>query len=143
MAREAFNGVLNFDVREQKRTFVAAAGILRGLYRVSLEPAADTRTNRQNAFYWLILSRAAKYLSDGGQRQYGADEVHRAMGRRFLTETICDPNTGEVLDSYVGSTTRLTVEQMADYIDKVQMRLDEKYGIPPLEAEPLEVAHGR
>lgn len=134
MGRESFKGTLNFDSREQKRTFLAGAGILRGLYRVVLEPAADTRTNRHNAFMWVMYTRAAKWLTDGtgGERQYTADQIHRAMGRRFLRETITDPDTGEVLDEYVRSTTTLSYEGMSEYIDKVQARLSEKYGIEPL-----------
>lgn len=143
--RSAFKGVLNFDSREQKRTFLAGAGILRGLYRVSLEPARDKRSSRQNAFYWLVLSRAAKWLTEGtgGQRVYQPEQIHRAMGRRFLDDAVTDPDTGEVLDRYTRSTTTLSVQEMTQYIDRVQARLDEKYGIPPLEAEEPETVPAR
>lgn len=139
-SRDSFSGSLNFDDRTQKRTFIEACGILRGLYRVKLEPARDTRTNRQNALLWVIYTRAAKWLTEGtgGERQYTPEQIHRAMGRRFLDDAVYDPDTGEVLDRYTRSTTTLSVQEMSEYIDKVQARLADKYGIEPLETEQPE-----
>jgi hypothetical protein len=91
MARPKFKGILdlgNPDTNRRCRNWIAAR---KGLYRVGLEPAGDTRTNQQLSYWWpcvvgpfyerLRENEAPRHQLRGGRARPVAGEAADGPGR--------------------------------------------------------------
>jgi hypothetical protein len=135
MPRAEINGFIDFGTperrNENKRQFMDFIALLEGMYHVRLEPKKNTRTNRQNSFWWAVCQRFAKYLS-GDTGNVIADDVHQAMKDEYLKCDLINHRTGAIVGSYTRSTTTLSVEEMSEFIDRVQGDIFATYRIPPM-----------
>jgi len=69
------------------------------------------RSLPQNRYYWgVVIPAIMEWMGEDIDK----DQVHFALKEKFLSNR--DPNTGLVI---VFSTTKLTVEQFREYIDRI------------------------
>ena len=80
-----------------------------------------TRSNSQNALYWLFL----QWLLDAGLKdEYGTtDELHESLKAAFLSKQ----NSLGLLK--IGSTTELGKAEFGEYMEKVNLAMAENCGI--------------
>lgn len=92
-------------------------------WRVTFSEAEDDRTLRQNAFYWAaILPQISERASVAGQR-YAADAWHELFKRQMLgyevVKAIVPGRKRPTIYRRLRSTTKLTVKQMSEFLDRV------------------------
>lgn len=82
-------------------------------------------TNPQMRYYRgvVVFLIAERMRSDGVTGPYGGpitdQEVHELLAAKFLRVSVCvNPDTGECED-YVKSTSKLTVAEMGEYLERV------------------------
>lgn len=82
-------------------------------------------SNPQRGYYWgvVVFLIGERMRSDGVTGPYGGpitdQEVHELLAAKFLRVSVCvNPETGECED-YVKSTSRLTVREMGEYLERV------------------------
>jgi hypothetical protein len=111
--------------------FVSADGrltlpreILAGLHeltgrrvRVTVEDAAATRTENQNAYYWAaIVTPITDRFNELGER-FTTEIVHEILKHKFLRVFVHDPETAEVRFDYVRSTSSLKTFEFFFYCE--------------------------
>lgn len=139
MARDSFNGLLDLSDRTQKRALLAWAGVAQGMYRVKLEPAAPTRSNRQNAFWHAcVVEPFAAFLRDQEFSLCSHEDAHALLKEKFLRVPVSDAN-GEVIGYVTRSTTTLSKPEFAKLVDAARLWLDEQFGIVTPDPDPMEV----
>ncbi len=139
MARPKFKGILdlgNPDTNRRCRNWIAAR---KGLYRVALEPAGNTRTNRQLAYWWpCVVGPYYQFLRENEWPNVNCDEdAHDLLRAKFLTIPVqVDPRTGEALAWRTKRTGELTVEEMNTFIEDVRNYLLDEFDIPTDDPDP-------
>ena len=80
-------------------------------WKIVLTENKEIRTNEQNDRLWAMYKAIGDYIG------YSQDEMHKILKFKFLrTERILNDESFEVLKS----TTSLSVEEMTDYMDKIE-----------------------
>jgi len=80
-------------------------------WKIVLTENKNVRTNDQNDRLWAMYKAIGDYLG------YSQDEIHKMMKFKFLrTERIINDEVFEVLKS----TTSLSIEDMTDYMGKIE-----------------------
>ena len=82
------------------------------LWSVTVKPYKSTRTLDQNDYYWRLVAELADYFGLKSK-----DEMHEVLLYKLLSEEKQIKNLNVIT---VGSTTKLNVKQMNDYIEKVK-----------------------
>ena len=80
-----------------------------------------TRSNPQNALYWLLLHKAAEQLRPGGQ-SFSAESYHALMKSKHLGCVDIPMPNGKVL-AMPRSTANLDAGEFSDYFGKVEAEL--------------------
>ena len=87
---------------------------------VSVEPVKRTRSNEANRFYWgVVVAMIAEHIG------YQKEEVHRALGERFLRDRESEVNGVP----RVKSTTKLSPVEMFEYTDQCRRWAAEFLGL--------------
>lgn len=121
--------ILDMSSAAEKRPLLDMIRQLSGLHRVEIVRYRERRTDRQNRFYWpAIVQPFADFLREQGE-QYTDEMAHELLKFKFLRQTIPDLATGEVIGERVRSTTELTVQEFAEYVDQCVAYLAETFGI--------------
>lgn len=130
MAREIIKQLVNMDNADNKRRVIGSVGALSGWYEVELKPRRDTRSLRQNGWYWSCICPAlAQFLEDQDYECCSVDFCHALLKAKFLSREVCDPRTGEVLARAAGSTANLTTEQFSVYCERCRAWLADFFNI--------------
>jgi len=82
------------------------------LWSVTVKPYKSTRTLDQNDYYWRLVAELADYFGLKSK-----NEMHEVLLYKLLSEEKQIKNLNVIT---VGSTTKLNVKQMNDYIEKVK-----------------------
>lgn len=92
---------------------------------VKVSKYRKSRSDGQNKYYW---SHVVKMISD--HTGYSKDETHSLLSSMFLKDHL-DRNDGDVIKRYtvVRSTTSLTTEEMAIYIEQCKMWASQELNI--------------
>jgi hypothetical protein len=116
-----------------------AAMILKGLdgkrFEMEIGPEETGVRKQQHRYYRKCVVEPLQIFLRGCGYDCTTDDVHGILATRFLTSYLINPATGEYGDSYVKSTSKLTVRTMAEYIDKCIQYIVETYRIPIEEAD--------
>lgn len=91
-------------------------------YRIKICKYSQRRSVEQNSFYWKMLSIASMEIG------YETEELHEIMKFKFLRRTVISETSGEMLD-YIKSTSKLTVTEFREYIDKCKRYLSNTLNI--------------
>lgn len=107
---------------------------------LEIRPFEETRRARANRYYWgVVLKMMATEMGEA------VDALHEVMKLRHNTGDATDPSTGEHI-RIARSTTKLTVQQFSDYIEKVMLDGAEYLGLtfpePRASEEYREAVHG-
>jgi hypothetical protein len=122
-----------------KRRVIQQVGVLVGIYDIEFDPRRDTRSNRQNAWYWAcIVSAFAAYMRDQDYEIITDDEAHEFLKARFLAVSVHNRRTGEVIGRRVRSTTELSTEQFCEYCERCRAWLADFFGIIVPDPQPWE-----
>ena len=97
--------------------------ISNGDYVMTVERVQKPRSNPQNALMWVWFTIIAQAWSEAMGRQFTRENVHDAYCQLFLPVTM--PN-GQNLPV---STSKLSTEEMTDFLNKVQADAETEYGI--------------
>lgn len=108
---------LNFsDARAQADLF-SALRQLRGPYRITVVRHKPRRSDPQNRYYWpCVVHQLGQHL----RQQDGSitdDFCHQMLRMKFLTVSVVNQATGEVVGQRVRSTTELTIEEFGEYLE--------------------------
>jgi len=85
-----------------------------------------TRSNKQNAIYWLLLTW---YIEHGGLKDQGymfPEELHEALKGRLLSRI---DSSRKFPTRVLGSTTELTTGELVEYMDKCEHIIQEYCGV--------------
>lgn len=96
--------------------------IMNGEYVLTLTKTQKPRTNQQNKLMWVWFGCIAKNWSEATDRMFTAQDVHDAYATMFLP---IDTPRGRI----AGHTSRLTSEQMSEFMNRVQADAASEYGI--------------
>lgn len=112
------------NVRELHNTLdMWVSTLSNGQYVMTIERVQRPRSNPQNALMWVWFTIIAQAWSEAMGRQFTRENVHDAYCQLFLPVTM--PN-GQNLP---GSTSKLSTEEMTDFLNKVQADAESEYGI--------------
>lgn len=91
---------------------------------VTIKRKTKRRTRSQNALMWMWLNDIAKKMSEA--TGYEKDEIHELFKQNFL-----EPRTIEAdgLVAQVRSTTDLSVQEMSEYLGRIQRYCEQNMGI--------------
>ena len=102
-----------------------------GDYMLSFDKVKKPRSNEQNRLMWVWFTCIARSWSEATGRVFTSQNVHDAYCLMFLPVTL--PNGKNI----AGSTSKLTSEQMTEFLDKVQADAATEYGIKLLSLSDL------
>lgn len=108
-------------ILRQIRTWFSDAS--NGNYLISFERVKRPRSNDQNRLMWVWFTCIARSWSEATGIAFTRENVHDAYCLKFLPITL--PNGNNI----AGSTSKLTTEQMTDFLNKVQADAATEYGI--------------
>ena len=92
---------------------------LNEVWECDLRPWKSTRSQEQNALYWVRLTEISEQLFPDG-KTYGPEVYHEYLKGRFLGK-IQIPLGDDESDVFVSeSTTKLKVSDFADYLTQVE-----------------------
>jgi hypothetical protein len=107
--------VIDFSKREDKtRLYETLKGLKPCSYWVELKQFRDTRSNRQNAYYWGVV---IKILSD--HTGFDPEEMHEVLKQKFLTKFVVIQSTAEEV-KITRSTSNLSTEEFEKYMEDVR-----------------------
>jgi hypothetical protein len=123
------NIVVDFAKPAEKQAVLQFVRGLAGPHRVEIVRYRARRTDTQNRYYWpCVVQPFADFLR--GQGETITDEqAHDLMKAKFLTVTVTNSGTGEVIGERVRSTTELNVDEFSEYLEKVIAWLADMFGI--------------
>lgn len=114
--------VLNFSDVNVKRQYMAHIGTLSGLYEVKLKPRKRTRSNDQNAYYWIaVCVPLSHWLTEQSGQAFTKDDAHEFLKSRFCsgeTKEFVNKETGEVVEVARKTTTKLDAAEFSEYIER-------------------------
>lgn len=93
-------------------------------WQVTVEPEKKRRTKSQNALYWMWLGDAVKQVASSTGND--ADDVHEFFKRQFLTPRVTTI-AGEDVQRW--TTTKLTTQEMSEFIERVYNWITAELGI--------------
>jgi hypothetical protein len=130
MPRASIDILADLGNRDTKRRLIASIGVMQGMYEVTIRPRRDTRSLRQNAFYWAaVVTPFFEYLRAQDAEVVEAEQAHYWLKAKCLPpKRITDPATGEIVETVADSRT-LSVEEFGEYIDRCRHWLDVMFGI--------------
>ena len=102
---------------------------------LTIEREQATRSAQANAYYWAVVVKA---IAD--HTGYTADEVHEILKLKFLPKDVALAcGNGEVVAEFVigGSTTKLTVGEFCDYIERIRQWAFEALDVAIPPPDPL------
>lgn len=99
-----------------------------GKYIIAMKKVQETRSNQQNKIMWVWFSHIARAWSEATDRVFLKEDVYNAYCLQFLP---VETPKGRA----AGSTSKLTVEQMSEFLDRVQADALQEYGIQLPSAE--------
>ena len=107
---------------ENKQRLMAWIPPLKGDYRVYIEPARGTRSQRANRYYFsCVVTPFARYLSDEEVQIVSVDAAHEILKREILGPVIVrDPRTRQVLSELTPSTHDMDPEQFMDFVERAR-----------------------
>lgn len=124
------SAVVNMDDLAAKRALLSKLGTLRGEWRIELVKYRPRRSDRQNRFYWpAIVAPLAQRMAEDDYDVTTPEQAHEILKARFLTVPVVNKTTGEILGNRVRSTTELTTEEFADYVDRCAAFMADYFGI--------------
>ena len=91
------------------------------VYELSLRPYKPTRSQQQNARYWLLLTKIAEHTG------HDKDELHEMFKVKFLG-TMERELAGEKITA-IRSSARLKVREFRDYMEQVEHWAIETLGV--------------
>lgn len=100
-----------------------------GEWVLSLERKPRQRGVSQNALLWVWMEVMSKEWADATDQHYTKEQWKEFFARKFIPVTMPDGNT------VGGSTSQLTVEQMTEFLTKIQAYAATEWGITLLGAE--------
>lgn len=130
--------VFSLDERANARLraqFVAACKAWPlGPAELELRPIEERRRVKQNNAYWYALGQCEKLSRDNSadDNWWTKDEWHVYFAQKYNGKVLSDldPKTGEVTEIRVGlTTTKLSVEDFATYLDNVLFEIAERFGV--------------
>ena len=139
MARPKFKGIVdlgNPDTNRRVRNWLAPR---KGLYRVAFEPAGNTRTNRQLAWWWPAVSGPLyDFLNENDHPGINCEEdAHDMLREMFLrVPTLIDPRTGEALAWRAKRTSELTQDEWQEFTDRARAWMLTDLQIPTDDPDP-------
>lgn len=80
-------------------------------WQVLIKKRADFRSVEQNARLWSLYTSIGNYLG------YSAEECHELFGYKFL---LIEKYVGREKITKIRSTTKLSVKDMAEYMEKIE-----------------------
>lgn len=120
--------------RERILTNFARMAIVRSDSKRTLLKAVDeTRSLRQNAYYWQSLSTVQQHMREHFELDHAPEVWHELFKSKFAIPTVTEVN-GETVKVY-RSTKDMTKKEFAEYMEKVADYCAVEYGcaIPPPE----------
>ena len=109
------------DILRQVRMWFDDAA--NGSYMLSFEKIKKPRSNDQNRLMWVWFNCIAKSWSEATGMVFTRENVHDAYCQLFIPVTL--PNGQNI----AGSTSKLTSEQMTEFLNNVQAHAASEYGI--------------
>ena len=100
-----------------------------GEWTIRLEKVKKKRSLSQNALLWAWMTALSKEWAAATDQHYTKEQFKEMFARMFLP--VSTP-TGDVVG---GSTSTLTLEQMTEFLTKIQVYVAEQWGITLLNAE--------
>lgn len=89
---------------------------------INIQKLKSTRSSRQNAYWWLIITILAKEIG------YTKDELHEIMKYKFLKRERVDENSGEIFP-YLSSTTKLNKTEFSDLTNQLIRWASETFNV--------------
>lgn len=86
-----------------------------------------TRSLKANAFYWCYLSFVCKDCDLWNDHAHCPESLHDSLKRHFLSEKTYDDGKFKIF--FTGSTTELTQKEMYEYIEKIDLFVQEIFKI--------------
>ena len=96
-----------YEFLKDTANFIATLDYLDGMIKVEITPIKGTRSQKQNAYYWLILEIIGDEMGEP------KEIVHEIMREKFLRDM-------SELGPYNRSTTDLDTAEMVTYTDNVR-----------------------
>ena len=93
-------------------------------WRIILEPHRKRRSLSQNSLMWVWINEAAEYLSE--HTGHDNDFIHQHLKEKFLSPEIAEIN-GQIHQRF--TTTKLTTQQMSEYMEKIYAYITSEFGI--------------
>jgi hypothetical protein len=111
----------NLSDRATKDRLLSVIDGLEGPHWVSIRRARPTRTTKQNAYYWAgHVEPFRDWLTETQGERFTDEQAHEVLASAFLPKVkVRDPATGMVIGEARRSTTRLTTEQFAEYMENI------------------------
>jgi hypothetical protein len=112
------------DDQRQRRILAAAIKHLPdGPYELEIRPFEETRRSRANRYLWGCVY---KFMAE--EMGQSAADVHEIEKLRHNSKLVIDPANGEEI-RIAQSTSKLTVQEFSQYIDRVMLDGAEFLGI--------------
>lgn len=118
-----------------KRKLMASIGALTGLYEVKIEPKRETRSTRQNSYWWsCIVHPFFEFLRDQEPSVTEPEQAHIELKRQILgTRGL---TIGNVTMRIVPASRTMTTEEFSDLVDRARAWLLESVGIETVDPDP-------
>jgi hypothetical protein len=126
------NRLVDMDNADVKRRVTRWFGILSGMYRITAKPAAPTRSNEANGYYFSEVAGAyAEWLTENNPRKYGPEEAHYMLAAEVIGVPIYHPDRpGRQIGTFVPPTHTMSVEEFMDYVGRARDWLLTELNIP-------------
>lgn len=112
--------IFDFDQPAMRTTACTLIKNLRGKYQMELKRCKDQRSLNQNAYYWgVVLPRVAAGVQDAWGETLTSEDAHELCRRAFLTRTLVNRTTGEVMSKVPRSTASLDTAEFAEYLEQI------------------------
>ena len=102
----------DMKVRVAAAMFVESLPVAERPWEVVCRLHRAKRSLDANAYYWVRVAEIATQLG------YGSDELHEVFKQMFLPPIVVDLGTEQ--RTVTGSSSKLTVAEFAEYVDKVE-----------------------
>lgn len=116
-------GIASFGENEKRLFREMIAQYPKAVVSLKIEKFFDSRTTKQNRYYWFILSLVTFEVIKLGDKELKPLDMHIFFKQRFLPKKVVSITSvyGEVLESEsIESSRNLDKNEFSDYIEKIK-----------------------
>lgn len=116
---ETQQAIIDTDDMGQRASFLSNFAKLTGKVLVTIKPWRAQRSLRANRYLWGVVYETFQQFMQQHGAYHEKEEIHEFFLKMHAPKPICDPLTGEVMDTVSMRSSKMNSAEFSIYVNKI------------------------